>query len=291
MPSEMYKAVLDSLDWQLTLPEDDFETAKAKMEAVHGHPIDANTTAHWTKYGGVPCAVVSAQGISKPEQYLLYFRGGAFIAAGGSGFVFYAEMLSHQFDCTVVMADYRMVPESKFPGPLEDCCNAYLGMLDSGIAASAISFIGDSCGGGLVLTALLKLRDDGQAMPACGISLCGWFDLATNSEARDPLYYQAYTYKRGLDYADGESLTNPLISPIFASFEGLPPLLLQAGGIDPTSKGAEIVCEKARAVGIDVLLDISPEMVHGFHGLCNLGVDEAQQALSRAADFMNKHSS
>lgn len=289
MPSEMYQAVLDSLDWQLTLPEDDFETAKAKMEAVHGHPIDASTDAQWTEYGGIPCAVVSAAGISKPEQYLLYFRGGAFIAAGGSGFLFYAELLSRQFDCTVVMADYRMVPEAKFPGPLEDCCKAYLGMIDNGITASSISFIGDSCGGGLVLTALLKLRDQGKVMPACGVSLCGWFDLASNSEARDPLYYQAYTYQRGLDYAGGEPLTNPLISPIFANFKGLPPLLLQAGSVDPTSEGAKIVWDKAQAVGVEAVLDITPEMIHGFHGLCNLGVDEAQQALSRAAAFMHKY--
>ena len=290
MPSEIYNAVLDSLDWQLTLPEDDFETAKAKMEAVHGHPLDPSTSARWVEYGDVPCAVVSAEGISKPEQYLLYFRGGAFIAAGGSGFLFYAEMLSRHFDCTVVMADYRMVPAARFPGPLEDCCKAYQGILSSGIAASSIGFIGDSCGGGLVLTTLLKLRDDNAQMPACGISLCGWFDLATDSEARDPLYYQAYTYQRGLDYAAGEPLSNPLISPVYGNFENLPPLLLQAGSVDPTSAGAEIVYKKAKDAGVNVVLDISPEMIHGFHGLSNLGVTEAQQALSRAASFMHQHS-
>ena len=291
MPTEMYQAVLASLDWQLTLPEDDFETAKGKMEALHGHPIDSSTKASWLEYGGISCAVVSVEGICKPEQYLLYFRGGAFIAAGGSGFLFYAEMLSRYFQCTVVMADYRMVPNAQFPGPLDDCCNAYLGMLDSGISPAFISFIGDSCGGGLVLTTLLKLRDNFKSMPACGISLCGWFDLATDDEARDPLYYQAYTHKRGLDYAGNEPLNNPLISPIFANFRGIPPLLLQAGSIDPTSKGAKIIYEKAIAVGINIELDITPEMIHGFHGLSNLGVEEAQQALIRAADFMDKHCS
>lgn len=289
MASEMYQAVLDSLDWQLTLPEDDFETAKAKMEAVHGHPIDSATKATWTKYGGLPCAVVAAETITKLDQYLLYFRGGAFIAAGGNGFLFYAEMLSRQFDCTVIMADYRMVPESTFPGPLEDCCSAYLGMISNGIPADSIAFIGDSCGGGLVLTSLLKLRNDNQVMPACGISLCGWFDLATDSEARDPLYYQAYAHKRGLDYAAGADLENPLISPVFADYSGLPPLLLQAGGVDPCHRSAAIIQQKACAAGVEVELDITPKMIHGFHGLANLGIDESQDALSRASKFMNKY--
>lgn len=290
MPSAMYNTVLESLDWQLTLPEDDFDTAKAKMEAVHGHPIDPTTDAKWTEYGEVSCAVVTAEGTGKPDQYLLYFRGGAFIAAAGSGFLFYAEMLSRHFDCSVVMADYRMLPEFSFPAQLDDCCKAYLGMLDTGIPSSSIAFIGDSCGGGLVLTSLLKLRDDKQPMPACGVSLCGWLDLASNTQARDPLYYQAYTHRRGLDYAAGEDLQNPLISPVFGDYQGLPPLLLQAGGVDPCHTGAEVVQQRAKNAGVEVTLEITPEMVHGFHGLANLGVDEAVEALGRASEFVNKYS-
>ncbi|MBT4520985.1 MAG: alpha/beta hydrolase fold domain-containing protein [Halieaceae bacterium] len=289
MPSDLYNSILDSLDGQLTLPEDDLATAKAKMEALHGHPIAPDTQAEWTEYGGVRCAVVQAGDVTEGDRYLLYFRGGAFIAADGDGFLFYAEMLSRQLNASVVMVDYALAPAHVFPTVLNQLCDAYQGLLGSGVPAERITFIGDSCGGGLVLTSLLQLRDRGIELPACGISLCGWFDLAADSDHKDPLYRQAYSHKRGLDYAGDADLKNPLISPVFADFHGLPPLLLQAGGVDPTSAHAEIVHRRATQSGVTSTLDIAPEMVHGFHGFTNLGVPESAAALRRARSFMDGH--
>lgn len=289
MPSAIYHSIIAALDGQLTLPEDDLDRAREKMEAVHGHPLDADTDAHWTEYGGIRCAVVTASSVTQGDRYLLYFHGGAFIAAGGDGFLFYAEMLSRQLDAVVVMVDYRLAPTHRFPAALNDCCRAYQGLLECGIRAASIAFIGDSCGGGLVLTSLLQLRDNGVELPACGMSLCGWFDLATVNDNSDPLYHQAYAHQRGLDYAGTADLANPLISPVFAQFDHLPPLLLQAGSVDPTSVQATAVYQKARAANATVELDIAADMLHGFHGLANLGVPESVDALHRARAFLNKH--
>ena len=60
MPSEIYDAIIATLDGCLTLPEDDLVVARDKMNAVHGHPIDADTEAYWTEFGGVRCATVTA---------------------------------------------------------------------------------------------------------------------------------------------------------------------------------------------------------------------------------------
>ncbi len=287
MPSDLYNSIVGFLDAQLTLPEDDLATAKTKMEAMHGHPIAPDTEAEWTEFGGVRCAVVTAADVTRRDRTLLYFRGGAFIAADGDGFLFYAEMLSRQLDARVVMVDYSLAPAHPFPTALNQLCDAYQGLLDSGVPAASIAFIGDSCGGGLVLTSLLQLRDRGIELPACGISLCGWFDLAADSDHKDLLYHQGYTHRRGLDYAGDTDLTNPLISPVYAEFHDLPPLLLQAGGVDPTSAQAEIVHRRATQDGVAATLDIAPGMVHGFHGFANLGVPESTEALSRARSFLD----
>ena len=289
MASKIYEDIIATLDGCLTLPEDDLSVARDKMNSVHGHPIDPDTQASWGEFGGVRCATVTASNVTNKNRTLLYFRGGAFIAADGDGFLFYAEMLSRHFNSRVVMVDYPLAPQHRFPTALNDCCNAYQGLLDSGIPASAISFIGDSCGGGLVLTSLLQLRNNQIELPACGISLCGWFDLASNSNDKDPLYHQGYAHKRGLEYAGTAALTNPLISPVFADFDQLPPLLLQTGSIDPTSHHAKIITNKAVNSGTVVKLDIALEMLHGFHGLANLGVPEAIDALARAKVFLEKY--
>lgn len=291
MASEIYNSIVATLDGKLTLPGDDLATAKEKMEAVHGHPIDADTNAQWTEYGGVSCALVTASSVTDRDQYLLYFRGGAFIAAGGDGFLFYAEMLSRQLNASVVMVDYRMAPRHIFPEALNDCCNAYQGLVKSGIPPSSIAFIGDSCGGGLVLTSLLQLRDDSIPLPACGISLCGWFDMATDNNNCDPLFNQSYCHKRGQDYAGDAKLNNPLISPVFADFHRLPPLLLQTGSVDPTSPHAKIIYKKTVSAGGVAELEIEQDMLHGFHGLANLDVPESISALNRARTFYKRWTS
>ncbi len=289
MASKIYEDIVATLDGCLTLPEDELSIARDKMNAVHGHPIDPDTQASWSEIGGVRCVTVIADNVTKKNRTLLYFRGGAFIAADGDGFLFYAEMLSRHFNSRVIMVDYPLAPQHTFPSALNDCCNAYRGLLDSGTPANTIAFIGDSCGGGLVLTSLLLLRETQTKLPACGISLCGWFDMASNSNVKDPLYHQGYAHKRGLDYAGTIALTNPLISPVFADFDQLPPLLLQTGSTDPTSHHAKIINNKAVKAGTIVELDIAPGMLHGFHGLANLGVPEAIDALARAKTFLEKY--
>lgn len=289
MPSESYLSILNILDGQLTLPEDDLATAKAKMEALHGHPIDQDTQAEWLDFGGVHCALVTASCVTDTERYLLYFRGGAFIAADGNGFLFYAEMLSRQLNAKVIMVSYRLAPQHPFPAALDDCCNVYRGLLANGIQPSTIGFIGDSCGGGLVLTTLLKLRDLGVELPACGISLSGWFDMESNTQEKDPLYHQAYCHQRGLNYAGVEPLTNPLISPVFAKFHDLPPLLLQTGAVDPTATQAQRIYQLGQETNTPITLDTSDDMIHGFQGFANLGVPESLDALARAKLFFVKN--
>jgi acetyl esterase/lipase len=288
MPSQLYQDIVSLLDGQLTLPEDDFETAKDKMEAMHGHPIKDGTELSWQVFNGVRCAVLRAANVAEDTtRTLLYFRGGAFIAAGGDGFLFYGEMLSQLLDAQVIMVDYRLLPEHRFPAALEDCCNAYIGLLAEGYSAKSIGFIGDSCGGGLVIASLLKLRDDNVDLPGCGVSLCGWFDLSEKNERKDPLYHQAYSYRRGIDYAGKDRLQNPLVSPVYGDFTGLPPLLLQAGEIDPTSVHAKVIASKALKQGVHVELDIVSAMIHGFHGFANLGVPESVDALRRVRLFLS----
>ena len=112
-------------------------------------------------------------------------------------------------------------------------------------------------------------------------------DIETIQKIKDLLYHQSYSHRRGLDYAGEAALTDPLISPVFADFHDLPPLLLQAGSVDPTSAHATIVHRNALRAGVEVELDIAPEMVHGFHGFANLGIPESMAALARARIFLD----
>ncbi|MBA6413372.1 alpha/beta hydrolase fold domain-containing protein [Parahaliea sp. F7430] len=285
MPSDIYQSIAASLDGQLTLPSDDLTTARNKMNALHYRPLAAGTTVEWRDFKGSSYAIVSSASLTEPHRYLLYIHGGAFIAGDGEGFLFYAEMLSEHFNATVALVDYRLAPEHRFPAALNDCCRVYQALLEQGVPAKSIGFIGDSCGGGLVLSSLFKLRDEGADLPSCGLSLCGWLDLASDSPDKDPLYDQGYTHRRGLDYAGDADLTQAYISPLYGELDKLPPLLLQVGESDPTRKHAEALLAKAKAAKQAVSLELSTHMPHGFHGFAAMGMPESLQALQRARHF------
>lgn len=187
------------------------------------------------------------------------------------------------------MVDYRLAPEHVYPAALDDCVNAYVGLIQQGFKADSISIIGDSCGGGLVLTTLFKLRQLNYELPACAISLSGWFDLASNDNASDLLYHQAYCFQRGLDYAGVENLKDPCVSPLYGDFKDLPAVLLQCGDVDPTSKAAKGIYTKACEQNGNFTLDVHTGMLHGFQGFANLGVPESLLALANAKAFIDEY--
>jgi acetyl esterase/lipase len=269
------------------------EEARTRLEAVHGHPVSEDLSVSWTTLSGVRCAWVEAPGAGGGERSLMLCHGGAYGAAGGDGYLFYAEMLARACGMRVLLVDYRLAPEHRHPAALEDCVSAYRGMLDSGLEPGRVAFIGDSCGGGLAIASLVRLRALGVPMPACAVTLGGWFDLEAGGDAarhpagRELFAHPEFTRARGRDYVgpDGD-LRDPLASPIHANLEGLPPLLLQVGQVDLTRDDALRLADRAGRAGVDVTLEIHPAMVHGFQGLARAGIPEAVAALERVARYL-----
>ncbi len=291
--SREYQALLAAMKEPLVCADDSLELAREKLNAVHGHPIQADTRVRWTELEGVRCAWIDTPGTESLERVLLLCHGGAYIAASGDGYLFYAEMLSRACGTRVLLVDYRLAPEHRHPAALEDCAAAYRGLVGEGHSPARIGFIGDSCGGGLVITSMLRLREQVFALPALGVTLGGWFDLeATGDSARNPLGFDPFahpefTRARGRDYV-GESgdLRDPLVSPIHADLQGLPPLLLQVGQVDLFRDDSVRLAASAGRAGVEVTLEIYPEMIHGFQGLAHAGIPEAVAAMRRVAGYV-----
>lgn len=74
-----------------------------------------------------------------------------------------------------VAIDYRLAPETRFPGPLHDAVTAYLRLVeDLNIPSENILISGDSAGGGLSLALLMYLRDNGYPLPGGAILMSPW---------------------------------------------------------------------------------------------------------------------
>ena len=71
--------------------------------------------------------------------------------------------------------DYRLAPETRFPGPLHDAVSTYFRMIDDlHIAPENIIVAGDSAGGGLAVALMMYLRDNNYPLPGGGILMSPW---------------------------------------------------------------------------------------------------------------------
>ena len=224
---------------------------------------------------------------------LLYLHGGGLVSGSGGFYLPLAAHISAAAKCAVLLPDYRLAPEHPFPAGLEDCVRAHEWMIANGPSgpgpAKATFIAGDSAGGNLTLATLLALRDRKLPLPAGGIPLSAATDFTLASESlktvNDPII-SARTMPEFRDrYLGKTDPRNPLASPVFGDYRGIPPLLIQVGEHEMLRDDSVRVAKKARADGIPVKLEVWPGMFHVFQSHEPL-LPEAQQAIEHIADFM-----
>ena len=244
------------------------------------------------KVGDIPCEWVLAPG-ADPDLRLLYLHGGGFVSGSGGFYLAQAAHISAAAKCAVLLPDYRLAPEHRFPAGLDDCVLAHKWMVANGPAgpgpARATFVAGDSAGGSLTLATLLALRDRRLPLPAGGIALSPTTDLTLASDSlrtvSDPII-SAKTMPVFRDHYLGKTdPRNPLASPVFGDYRGVPPLLIQVGEHEMLRDDSIRVAKKARADGISVKLEVWPGMFHVFQSHEPL-LPEAKEAIDHIAEFM-----
>ena len=245
------------------------------------------------KVGEVTCEWVLAPG-ADPEVRLLYIHGGGFVSGSGGRYLPLAAHISAAAKCAVLLPDYRLAPEHPFPAGLNDCVEAHQWMVangPSGPSPAKVTFIaGDSAGGSLTLTTLLALRDRKLQLPAGGIPLSPTTDFTLASESlktvHDPII-SSKTMPIFRDHYLGKAdPKDPLVSPVFGDYHGIPPLLIQVGEHEMLRDDSVRVAKKARADGISVKLEVWPGMFHVFQSHEPL-LPEGREAVEHIGDFVS----
>lgn len=242
--------------------------------------------------GEVPCEWVLSPG-ADPNVRLLYIHGGGFVSGSGGFYLPLASHISAAAECAVLLPDYRLAPEHRFPAGLDDCVLAHDWMVKNGpdgpAAARATFVAGDSAGGNLTLATLLALRDRGLSLPAGGISISPTTDLTLASDslktAADPII-SAKTMPIFRDHYLGTTdARDPLVSPVFGDYRGVPPLLIQTGEHEMLRDDSIRVAQKALTDGATVRLEVWPGMFHVFQSHDPL-LPEARAAIEHMAEFI-----
>ena len=261
--------------------------------AARQEPGDKDVTCTRLQIDDIPCEWVVAPG-ADPDLRLLYLHGGGYVSGSGANYLPLAADISAAARCAVLLPDYRLAPEHPFPAGLEDCIRAHEWMIASGphgaAPAKATFIAGDSAGGGLTLATLLALRDRHQPLPIAAIPLSAFADLTLASESiqsqsgtevfMDPSCLPEFVNL----YTPLGDVRNPLVSPVFGDYTGIPPLLIQVGDYEVIRDDSVRVAAKAQADGVEVKLEVWPGQVHVFQ---IRGLPESREAVAHIADFMH----
>jgi acetyl esterase/lipase len=120
--------------------------------------------------------------LAAEDRVLLCIHGGGFVA--GSMFT-QRKLFAHlakAIGCRALIFEYRRAPENQHPAQLDDSIAAYRWLLDHGIPADHLAVTGDSAGGGLAVSILLRARELGLPLPAASMPLSPWVDMASTGK-------------------------------------------------------------------------------------------------------------
>ncbi|MEV5510623.1 alpha/beta hydrolase [Streptomyces orinoci] len=225
---------------------------------------------------------------------ILYFHGGGFVFGSPETALSLTGHLVARTGLGAYSPDYRLAPEHPFPAAIEDALSAYRALLDSGLDPSAIVFAGDSAGGGLTVTTCLAARDAGLPLPAAIVAFSPGLDATRTGESMDtkegidPIFTRKAVEHTGAMYLAGADPRQPLLSPaVLADLTGFPPMLIQVGSNEILLDDSTRLAARARAAGVDVILDITADVPHVFQSFAGV-LDEADEALDRAALFLTQ---
>jgi acetyl esterase/lipase len=252
-----------------------------------------------TEPGGVDYLEVSAGGVpamwavpkgAQDSRVLLSLHGGGFV--GGSMYS-HRKLFAHvakQVGARALIVNYRLLPEGRYPAPLDDAYAAYRWLLDQGIEARHIAFIGDSAGGTLSIGAQLRARADGLPLAAATMLISPWTDMTVTGETmlsnseKDALFNLAWVKDLVAGFLDGTDPRNPLASPLHADLTGFGPVYIQVGDHEMLLDDSRRFAERAEKAGLDVRIDVFPEMQHTFQMMAGRA-PEADDAVARLADW------
>jgi acetyl esterase/lipase len=241
-----------------------------------------------TNTDGVPAMWAVPKG-SAEDRVVLCFHGGGYVTASMYTHRKLYGHLAKAIGCRALIPHYRRAPEHVHPAPVDDAVTAYKWILDQGITPQHIALTGDSAGGALAVTTLLRARERNLPMPAATMPLSPWVDMEMTGESlvsnreRDVLVQKEVVEIMAMTFlGDGGDRRDPLANPLYADLKGLPPMYIQVGGDETLLDDSRRLAERAREAGIEVTLDIFPEMQHVFHFAAGYA-PEADDAIRKLA--------
>src|SRR5512137_46955 len=241
---------------------------------------------------GVRATWYGAPELAARKGTMLYLHGGAWCVHLPALYGTFAAKLSAATGLRVLLVDYRLAPEHPFPAAVDDCLAVYRSLLEAPSAGPHV-IAGDSAGGNLSLITLMQARDAQLPLPSCAILLSPATDIAMSgpsiryNEKADPMFSIGAGDLLPSMYCPGLDRTDPLISPLYGNWTGLPPLYFLAGSTEMLLDDSVRAHDRAQQALTNSRIDVWPDMPHVFPLFSML--PEARQALGDIVAFIEQY--
>ena len=272
-------------------PQSDILRVRKTFEAMQKkNRVAKGVAVSEAELAGIACEWLIPPGCDN-APVLYYLHGGAYLMGSPAT---HRKMVSHIAKAAGVRAllpDYSLAPEKPFPAGLNDCLAVYRHLIETGVSANDIVISGDSAGGGMSMATMLSLRDAGDPLPAAAVLLSPWLDLTGRGESgitraeEDPWFRVDDMMDIASMYQPDGELTNPLVSPVFADANGLPPMLIQVGDHEILLSDSTRLTGNITAAGGEVSLKVWPEMWHVFQFFIGQ-MPESKRAIIDIGDYI-----
>lgn len=225
----------------------------------------------------------------KSDNLVIMVHGGAFETRLGQQYV---ELMDNIFDNSkstyeAFLLDYKI---KKYPSQQREL---YALLEYANTKYKKIIIIGDSSGGNIVLTTLLKLRDENKRSVDGIIIMSAWTDLTNKVESRKTKFYDDFligndNFPQSLinNYYVSElkELDHPYVSPIYGSYENFPKTLIHVGHSEVLLDDSLVVYRKMKKANVNVKISVFDKMFHVFQVIGFL--PESKMAYKEISEFM-----
>lgn len=228
---------------------------------------------------------------ARSDRAILFVHGGAYMLGSAAAYRGLASQITARTGVSTFVLDYPLAPEHPFPAAYDTSVEARRWMRAQGVAR--IALVGDSAGGGLVLSTLAQPVDESSEL-ACVVVFSPWTDLAmtgasmTDPQVLDPIFQFAALAGAAVTYLGGSDPKDPRASPLYGLPDAVPPLLVQVGADELLLDDARRYAALAAQRGGEVRLQVFEGLHHVFQRAC-ANLPSARRALDDAAAFIAAH--
>ena len=249
----------------------------------------------YTLLGNVPVLDIKPKNWVDNGKILVYVHGGGYTILGANSTLNNSVPIANTTGLRVISIDYSLAPSSKWNEITSEVVSVIKALKDKGISHENIAMYGDSAGGGLVASSVLKMRDEGIGIPAAMALWSPWTDVSgagdtySTLKKADPFISESMVRNMGSAYANISDQKNPYVSPVYGNFsKGFSPTLIQVGTKEILLSDSVRLYQALDQANIPVKLDVYEGMPHVFQTTL-YKTPESSLAILKTSEFLKEY--